>query len=495
MRPGLSVCMIVRDEEALLAGALRSVAGVADEIVVVDTGSTDRTVEIAREFGAVVLEREWRNDFAWARNEALARASYRWILNLDADEELAASSIPVLAQLKQSQAQQTGVMVRIYSRVQDYTSDGVMSNALVRIFPNDPAIRYRGAIHEYPSLNGTAVGVHAVISTIALMHHGYADDVVARKNKGQRNLAISVAEVERDPGDAYNWFNLGATHLLVGDPAQARAALERALEILGDRPRGFVPTALNMLAEIYAAYDRDPVRAEQAARRSLTYAPHHPDAHFQLGKALIAQRRLDEARDALLAAIENWPHAAAQFVVDEQICRWKAQAEIARTYSLAGDDESAAPWLELALREAPAAKAILENYKHLSKRLAHLALACGRREEALSRLARVAEIGSPEASEAALLLAGLLRDANRPRAGVAVIDRMLGARPHDAGLWLARATLFASLGESAEQERSLVQAFEAEPQRAALPLSAYYLEAGRLEDAAAVAARALPGPG
>src|SRR5471030_30742 len=84
--------MIVKDEERFLADALRSASGVVDEICLVDTGSTDTTVAIAGAFGARVKRGEWRDDFAWARNEAIAMAKHRWIFMLDADERLVESS-------------------------------------------------------------------------------------------------------------------------------------------------------------------------------------------------------------------------------------------------------------------------------------------------------------------------------------------------------------------------------------------------------------------
>ena len=89
---GISLCMIVKDEERFLEACLRTVVDVVDEVCVVDTGSTDRTVEIARSFGARLEHRSWRNDFAWARNEVLKLATKRWIFVLDADEELDAPS-------------------------------------------------------------------------------------------------------------------------------------------------------------------------------------------------------------------------------------------------------------------------------------------------------------------------------------------------------------------------------------------------------------------
>src|SRR5579863_6741461 len=156
---GISVCMIVKNEERFLAQALRSIAGVADEIIVTDTGSSDRTVEIARSFGADVIEREWRNDFAWARNQSLERASKRWILSLDADEELTEESKDVLRALKSVPAYREALFVRFLNQSDDYKGTGAMSHALVRIFPNDPAIRYRGLIHEFPTVHGDPNGL------------------------------------------------------------------------------------------------------------------------------------------------------------------------------------------------------------------------------------------------------------------------------------------------------------------------------------------------
>ncbi|HYA66988.1 MAG TPA: glycosyltransferase, partial [Burkholderiaceae bacterium] len=93
----LSVCLIVRDEEARLATAISSVSGVAGEVVVVDTGSRDRTKQIAQQLGARVLSFDWQDDFSMARNVALGAARRDWILSLDADQQLEAMSVPALA--------------------------------------------------------------------------------------------------------------------------------------------------------------------------------------------------------------------------------------------------------------------------------------------------------------------------------------------------------------------------------------------------------------
>ena len=90
----LSVCLIVRNEEALLENCLKSVSQLADQLVVVDTGSTDKTLEIARSFNAEIYHFKWCDDFAAARNESIKYATGDWILWIDADERLSEASVP-----------------------------------------------------------------------------------------------------------------------------------------------------------------------------------------------------------------------------------------------------------------------------------------------------------------------------------------------------------------------------------------------------------------
>src|ERR1700722_16558008 len=96
---GISLCMIVKNEERFLEACLESVKDVVDEINIIDTGSTDRTIEIAQKYGAKIDYREWRNDFSWARNESLKMATKRWTLVLDGDEELESESVEMLRSL------------------------------------------------------------------------------------------------------------------------------------------------------------------------------------------------------------------------------------------------------------------------------------------------------------------------------------------------------------------------------------------------------------
>jgi glycosyltransferase involved in cell wall biosynthesis len=162
-------------------------------------------------------EREWRDDFAWARNQALEVATKRWILVLDADEQLEAQSKAAPEQLKNVPAFHDALWVRCYNESDDYQGTGAMSHVLVRVFPNDPRIRYRGLIHEYPTLDESTSGLRAHLAPVSIVHHGYLKDVVSARNKAERNLQIVREATRREPNDSFHWFNLGSTAFLCGD--------------------------------------------------------------------------------------------------------------------------------------------------------------------------------------------------------------------------------------------------------------------------------------
>jgi tetratricopeptide (TPR) repeat protein len=487
--PGLSVCLIVRDEEAFLATALRSVAPVADEIVIVDTGSTDSTIDIARSFGARVFERDWRDDFSWARNEGLAQASFRWILCIDADEELTAESLPALDRIKHLPATQRGFWVRIHSSVDDHGAPGHLVSALVRIIPNDPAIRFRGVIHEQPALDDELTALSGEPSDVELMHRGYELGVVERRGKRERNVALARVAVQGDDRDPFNWYNYASALMIAGDAEEALTGFERAVELLGGEQRAFLPGTLTLLAELYGSHRGDYVLAEQTARRCLTVAPHHPQAYFQLGKALTGQRRFSEARAAHIAAIEHHESATAQFMIDQEVARWKALAEIGRTLILEGRDEEALPWLEKALAREPLATPVRLNYVTACERLARIAASEGRRRDALALFERAAPDSSFAAATAAMLRAGLLHDEHRSGEAAAILDAAIMNAPDNVELLLARAKIAEDTGDDAGCEVALRCAFEIDPRRCTLPLASFYLARKRYREAAEVASQ------
>jgi len=202
----LSACLIVRDEERFLPRCLESLRGHVDEICVLDTGSSDRTLEIARAHGARTGHRAWDDDFSRARNASLDLAGGDWILQIDADEELVPPPPGLLASLLASEA--CCHLVQL-----DLLGSGGRSERVVqpRLFRRDPRLRYRRALHE-TILDGLAeAGLPSPLPCpLRLIHHGYTDEVVASRSKLERNTRILRACRDRGEADAYDLFKLAA---------------------------------------------------------------------------------------------------------------------------------------------------------------------------------------------------------------------------------------------------------------------------------------------
>ncbi|MFT7669018.1 MAG: tetratricopeptide (TPR) repeat protein [Planctomycetota bacterium] len=221
----ISLCMIVRNEESSLARCLASVQSIVDEVCIVDTGSTDRTIAIANEFGARVLERAWNHDFSAARNASLAMASGDWVLVLDADEELSNPQF-ARAKLERFMASDTPRLGRVL--IENQANDGECSSiSITRFFPKSQAFTYCGIIHEQVSCSETQVEHKS--TGLCILHHGYALAEPEREIKLQRNTELLRRALSSDPEDGYLWFQLGRTLALADDNAGALDALEQGL--------------------------------------------------------------------------------------------------------------------------------------------------------------------------------------------------------------------------------------------------------------------------
>jgi glycosyltransferase involved in cell wall biosynthesis len=227
----VSLCMIVKDEERVLGRCLSSVSAVVSEMIVVDTGSSDRTRDIARGFGAVVVSIPWKNDFAHARNVSLALASKPWILVLDADEEWSPGA--TAAQLRELlvSAERLGVQgfnLRLLSAVG--TGEEYVTDSVCRLFRNDDRIRFSGALHEEAASSiqrRWKKGLAEAGGDLFILHSGYLDRVIAEKQKSKRNLAILSAVIERSPDHPYWLYALGTEYYQLGQYADALRFFER----------------------------------------------------------------------------------------------------------------------------------------------------------------------------------------------------------------------------------------------------------------------------
>lgn len=228
--PPLSLCMIVKNEATNLPRCLESVIGVADELVVLDTGSTDDTVAIAQSFQAQVHHYPWGNDFAAARNESLRYASGDWVLVLDADERLAPGIGPTLQQAMQ---QPNALLINLVR--QEIGAAQSPYSLVSRLFRRHPAITFRRPYHAMVDDSVAALLLQepqwqiGQLPPVAILHEGYQAGAIASRNKLEAARTTMEGFLATHPDDAYVCSKLGALYGQIGEVTRGKELLQRGL--------------------------------------------------------------------------------------------------------------------------------------------------------------------------------------------------------------------------------------------------------------------------
>lgn len=224
----VSLCLITKNEEHRILACIHSVKQLVNEIIVVDTGSSDDTVLLAEKAGARVFHIAWPEDFARARNVGLEKATGNWILVLDADEVMAPHHAEEFYRLLED-AEVEGYFLNIRNFLGsggEFTTDKV-----VRLFRNKPSYRFAGAIHEQvaPSILAANDGKGLITAPVWLHHYGYLARELAEKNKVARNTSIIYKHLENNPNDPFLLYSLALERLQGEQFAEGVSCLERVL--------------------------------------------------------------------------------------------------------------------------------------------------------------------------------------------------------------------------------------------------------------------------
>jgi glycosyltransferase involved in cell wall biosynthesis len=216
----------------MLPRCLSAVADGVDEIVVVDTGSLDATVEIARSFGAKVLEHQWSGSFADARNVSLDAATGDWLMYLDADEVLVPEDVALLRSLTGRTWREAFSLTETSYTGRLHDGTAVTHDAL-RVFRSRPEYRFEGRVHEQiaeclPSYLPERVEA----SGVRIEHYGYLADVRKSRGKSERNIELLQIQRAEDESTPFLHFNLGSEYAAAGDLVSALAEFERAWALL-----------------------------------------------------------------------------------------------------------------------------------------------------------------------------------------------------------------------------------------------------------------------
>lgn len=227
----LSLCMIVKNEESSLPNTLNSVKDVVDEMVVLDTGSTDKTVEIAKEFGAKVYHFEWCNDFSVARNEALKYVKGKWVLVLDADEVLTPG---IVGDMKKAMKRPRHLVINLIRH--EIGASQSPYSLVSRLFRNHPELRFSRPYHAMVDdsvqdlLQREPDWQIVSLSSIAIEHYGYQPEAIAALDKYNRARIAMEGFLARHPTDPYTCSKLGSLYVQINRISEGIKLMKRGLK-------------------------------------------------------------------------------------------------------------------------------------------------------------------------------------------------------------------------------------------------------------------------
>lgn len=292
----LSVCMIVKNEQDFIADCLQSIHSIADEIIVVDTGCTDRTIEIAKRFDAKIFPFKWIDDFSAARNESIRHAKSDWILWLDADERLRPESVKPLKQLLKKEKKPTAYVLPIWNMMADRKNYKI--SGAHRLFTNHKGLYFTGRIHEQIVHSLAEKGGRERECAVTLIHLGYGLDEAAQQQKNIRNRILLERMVKEEPKNAYAHYTLAQNYSQTFEWQKAVRHYQQALTYQRFDP-GMEVSLLNTYAEALMKLGQNET-AKKIALKSITKISQQAGGYYLLYKLAETGGNTREALDCLL---------------------------------------------------------------------------------------------------------------------------------------------------------------------------------------------------
>jgi Flp pilus assembly protein TadD len=420
----LSVAMIVKDEEDCIGDAIRSVSPIADQMVVVDTGSTDNTISRARSLGAEVHRHRWRDDFSVARNESLRHCRCDWVFLLDADEVVAEQDLDRLRALTHTERD---VAYRFVARNYGFDSalkgwvpcdpndpyargcPGWHASTKTRLFRRHPEVRFEGRIHELVMKSLDGLGIPRELSDVPIHHYGRAKSPERVRAKQAYYLALGKQKVLDNPADAKSHFELGNQLAELGDFEGAVESYKRALEI--EPNSAMILGSLGSVCHKLGWYGS----AREWYERALEVEPHQADTMRNLGVTLAFMEKYGQAIQHLSEAARRDPglfdvHRALGTVLEQ-----------------AGRPHEALYAYGRALESDHPSPAALERF-------AHLAVDQGEADRAISALCGVLD-GWPDNTDVLNSLGEMMYHVGRVEEASSLFRRATDLNEHLAVAW------------------------------------------------------------
>ena len=356
-RANISLCMIVRNEERVLQDCLKSVNGIFSQIVIIDTGSTDSTIKIAKNFTSEVHEISWPDSFALARNESLKFAKGQWIFWMDADDTLPLLSAEIILNAVISAPNDVIGFIVPVQFVEEGSFGGTRVDH-VKLFRNFPGVSFEGRIHEQIIQSLREHGGKIARLPAVVLHSGYDTSLEGQAKKHLRDNELLKLDLQDRPDHPFVLFNLGMTSHYCGDHESAVDWLTQSIAKSGCE-ESHVRKAFVLLGMSYKLLG-DGKKALETFTQGLEVVGDDPELKFQIALILTAQNQLEDALSEYLGMPETVEDHFSS--IDIGILTFKRSFNIAQLFHEIGRYSNARDWWKRSLLENPMFMPSAESY-------------------------------------------------------------------------------------------------------------------------------------
>ncbi|KGR76859.1 glycosyltransferase family 2 protein [Ureibacillus sinduriensis] len=298
--PSISLCMIVKNEEEFIERCLKSVHELVHELIIVDTGSNDRTLEICKKYNAAIYPYQWGDHFADARNFGLSRANGDWILWLDADEELETSKSQLMMDfITQTDASMLFMpIINYYGDTLPVKQEQAYYYHQPRLFRNNLGVKFYNRIHETPNFPEQEDSRYkSETLEVPIHHYGYIKEITTKKKKSQRNLHLLQEEYQNPGHSPWIEYHLASEFYRNQDYGIAFTYINES--ILGFLLQGLKPPAILYRLKYGILYETNSIDgACSSIEKALLLYPDYVELHFIKGLMLFYKEEYSDALDS-----------------------------------------------------------------------------------------------------------------------------------------------------------------------------------------------------
>jgi tetratricopeptide (TPR) repeat protein len=488
--PTISACLIVKDEEANLRRCLPTVRRLVDEIIVVDTGSTDGSVSVAEEHGARVVPFTWCDDFAAARNESIKHAKGDWLMWIDADEELIEETPGALRQLCQRPEQPEGYLISCRNMI----SESGEINSVIRqwrLFRSHLGLRFAGRIHEHLIHADGSVEAYLLFQDdVWVRHWGYMPEPALVARKRARNHQLLALALRDKPDDPFIHYNLGKQHAAAHEFVEGLPPLVRGIELWQAQGRCTHAYVGNMFAlAINAAVELGDNQRAVELEALVPEEVMSPDILFQAG---VAWWRWGHVEEGVRRLNRAWQDTSIRLHIegDPASHTWRPLAALAQISLERGDPQGAHDLALQALQHAP-------ELPNLLYALALSTASLRRYDDCVSYARQILalDVNQGYHRQARRLLFNIGQGTNNPSLTLEALSGLIEGIGESEAI-LARAQAHAQLGETQQQYDVLEAGCREHPADAGVRLAlGKFLDGhGYLAEAAAILGAGLDQP-